>query len=175
MMHACRLFYLQVVKFTLAVVLHIKRVEEEGDVAVLWCLQDDGAVHATWVDVRPARTLQVAVFLFIGSATACKPPPSQSEHFPSVPTMLSVSKPIVHFSLGLFLQEKEPMKTVSVFCGQRHRDSVSGKMVGWCKYVLYWQPLTGAYGSRFLVINEHSFSKPNLHTCTTDTYRRADR
>ncbi len=94
MIHACRLFYLQVVKLTAAVALHIKRVEEEGDGVVLWCLQDDGAVQVIWVDVRPARTLQVAVLLFIGSATAWNPP---SKHVPSVPIMLSVAKPIVQF------------------------------------------------------------------------------
>lgn len=132
MMHVCRLFYLQVVKIAIVVVLHIKKVEEEGDVAVLWRHQDDDTVHGIWVDVGPAGTLQVAVFLFIGSATVWKPPPTQSEHVPSVPIMLSVSKPIVHFSWVLFHREKESMKTASVFCDQRHRDSVSEKRCWIC-------------------------------------------
>lgn len=72
--------YLQIVKSTVRVVFHIKTVKEEGDVAVLWCLQDDDAVHVVGVDVRPAWALQVTVFLFVGSATAWKPPPQQSEH-----------------------------------------------------------------------------------------------
>lgn len=71
--------YLEVVKFTVAVTLQIKVVEEKGDVAVLWCLQDNGAVHVVGVHVRPTRALQVAIFLFIGSTTAWKPPP-QSKH-----------------------------------------------------------------------------------------------
>lgn len=74
------MFYLQVVKLTLAVALHIEAVKEEGDVVVGWCLQDDGAVHVVGVEVRPARALQVAIFLFVGSATAWKSPPAQSEH-----------------------------------------------------------------------------------------------
>lgn len=50
--------------------LHVKAVEEQGDAAVLWCLQEDDAVHIMGVDFRPARTLQVAVLLLKGSATA---------------------------------------------------------------------------------------------------------
>lgn len=67
---ACVLFHLQVVKFTVAMALHVEIVKEEGDVAVLRCLQDDGAVHVVGVDVRPAWTLQEAIILFIGSTTA---------------------------------------------------------------------------------------------------------
>lgn len=100
--------------------LHVKIIKEKGDVAVLWCLQNDDAVHIMGVDFRPAWTLQVAVFLFIRSATAWKSP-TQLEHLLylqevcSVPIMPTVSKPNVQFSLGLFIQEEESMKTV--FCG----------------------------------------------------------
>ena len=80
-LRVCWLFYLQVVKSTLAVALQVETVKEEGDVAVLGRFQDDGAVLVVGVDVRPARTLQVAVLLFIGPATAWKSPPqTQSEH-----------------------------------------------------------------------------------------------
>lgn len=50
--------------------LQVKAVEEQGDAAVLWRLQEDGAVHIMGVDLRPAGTLQVAVVLLKGSATA---------------------------------------------------------------------------------------------------------
>lgn len=86
-------FYLQIVEPTTAVALKIKTVEEEGDVVVLRCLQEDGAVHVVGVDVRPARALQVAVFLFVGSAAAWeKPPAPQSEHLSGTRTMPTVSK-----------------------------------------------------------------------------------
>lgn len=71
-------FYLQIVRYAVTVALQIEIVKEEGDEVVLWCLQDDGTVYTMGVDVRPARALQVTVFLFIGSATAWKP--QQSEH-----------------------------------------------------------------------------------------------
>lgn len=60
--------YLQVVECTLGVALYVEVVEEEGDRVVLWSSEDDGAVDVVWVDVRPARTLQITVFLFISSA-----------------------------------------------------------------------------------------------------------
>lgn len=56
----------------MTVALHIKIVKEEGDGGVVWCLQDDGAVRVVGVDVRPAWTLQVAIFLLIGPATTWK-------------------------------------------------------------------------------------------------------
>lgn len=104
----CWSFHLQVVKFTVAVALHVKIVKEEGDRAVLWCFQNDDAIHIIGVDFRPAWTLQVAIFLFIRSATAWKPP-CQSEHLlqpgPPVPIMHTVLIPHVLFSLGLCIQE----------------------------------------------------------------------
>lgn len=72
-------FHLQVVILTVALALHVKIIKEEGDIAVLWCFQEDGAVNIIGVDFRPARTLQIAIFLFICSATAWKKQ-SQSEH-----------------------------------------------------------------------------------------------
>lgn len=60
---------LQVVVETAAVALQVKAVEEQGDDAVLWCLQDDGAVQIVRVDLRPARALQVPILLLKGPAT----------------------------------------------------------------------------------------------------------
>lgn len=91
----------------MAVALDIKTVKEEGDGVVLWGLQDEGAVHVVGVDVRPAGTLQVAMFLFIGSATAWKSPSaSQLPHYPSCSTYCalfigtsSLFKPNLHMSM----------------------------------------------------------------------------
>lgn len=73
-MHVCCLLYLQIVILTVVVALHVKIVKEEGNLAVLWRFQDDCAIHVVGVDVRPPWTLQVAILLFVGSATAWKPP-----------------------------------------------------------------------------------------------------
>lgn len=44
-------------------------VEEQGDGAVLRCLQEGDAVQIMTVYLRPARTLQVAELLLKGSAS----------------------------------------------------------------------------------------------------------
>lgn len=62
--------HLQIVILAAGVALHVEAVEEQGDDAVLRCLQKDDAVQILRVDLRPARTLQVPELLLKGSATA---------------------------------------------------------------------------------------------------------
>lgn len=61
--------HLQIVVLAAAVALQVEAVEEQGDGAVVRRLQEDDAVQIVGVDLRPARTLQVAVLLLKGSAT----------------------------------------------------------------------------------------------------------